>query len=96
MAAGTTVDELIVALRDKSAEIRQSATETLRELEDARAVEPVTAKRLGFEHTRNCAPRPTTTRTPHVAFSSASPQTLNKPHTPSRQHASEALRLCRS
>jgi len=52
MAAGTTVDELIVALRDKSAEIRQSATETLRELEDARAVEPLTTKRLGFEHAK--------------------------------------------
>ena len=35
VAAGTTVDELITALRDKSAEIRRSATETLRELEDA-------------------------------------------------------------
>ena len=35
MAAGTIVDELNIALRDKSAEIRRSATETLRELEDA-------------------------------------------------------------
>ncbi len=39
---GTTVDELITALHDKSPEVRRSAAETLGELGAVQAVEPLT------------------------------------------------------
>lgn len=42
MAAQAKVDELITALNDKSPKVRQSAAELLGELEDARAVQPLT------------------------------------------------------
>jgi HEAT repeat protein len=42
MAAQENVDELLTALNDKSPKVRQSAAESLGELEDARAVQPLT------------------------------------------------------
>lgn len=42
MAARANVDELMTALNDKSPKVRRSAAETLGELEDARAVQPLT------------------------------------------------------
>jgi HEAT repeat protein len=41
MAAEIDVDKLITALYDKRPKVRRSAAETLGELEDARAVEPL-------------------------------------------------------
>lgn len=43
MTPGTNVDELIARLNDKSPEVRQSAAQTLGELEEAQAVEPLTS-----------------------------------------------------
>jgi HEAT repeat protein len=42
MAAQAKIDELITALNDKSPKVRRSAAESLGELEDARAVQPLT------------------------------------------------------
>jgi HEAT repeat protein len=42
MEAGTNVDDFVAALNDKSPKVRRSAAEKLGELEDARAVEPLT------------------------------------------------------
>ncbi|MGZ8898192.1 MAG: HEAT repeat domain-containing protein, partial [Halobacteriota archaeon] len=42
MAGRANIDELITALNDKSPKVRRSAAESLGELEDARAVQPLT------------------------------------------------------